>query len=159
MALVNLVFLIHSLGDLHQVQERWIHFHHEESNCNYTRNHGNSRPQKENIAFWLLFANEDFKKSLLLRGLNCLHSPASVCIPVWKQNNWQVRTEQLSICWIVYCSMTEIRQETLWIVNTTGWFNPPSWNHTTHAFVLIQSMAQQGTQHYRLEFLDPIFGK
>ena len=49
----------------------------------------------------------------------------------------------------VYCSMTEIRQETHWIVNTTGWFNLPSWKHTTRSlFARKRGMVPQGTQHY-----------
>ena len=32
------------------------------------------------------------------------------------------------------CSTAEIKQEIHWIVNTTGWFNPPSRNHTTQTF-------------------------
>ena len=49
----------------------------------------------------------------------------------------------------LYCSMTEIRQETHWIVNTTGWFNLPSWKHTTRSlFARKRGMVPQGTQHY-----------
>ena len=48
---------------------------------------------------------------------------------------------------ILYCSLTEIRQETHWIVDTTGWFNPPSWNHTTHGFAWNRGMVPQGTLH------------
>ena len=41
--------------------------------------------------------------------------------------------------------MTEIRKETHWIINTTGWFNPPSWNHTTWSFCL---ESRHGTTGY-----------
>ena len=60
----------------------------------------------------------------------------------------------------MYCSMTEIRQETHWIVNTTGWFNLPSWKHTTRSlFARKRGLVPQGTQHYKnnTEQMEPTF--
>ena len=67
----------HSFGDLNQVQERWIHFHLEESCCNYTWNHGNPTAEKGQRDIWLLFPLNLIKRMDYYEkiGFYCSHSP------------------------------------------------------------------------------------